>query len=104
MRIVAAPGGNALLKRGEPMAAQAQHTNVRNAAASLADLTCDHQIIAAHGTGPQVGLMALHAASFAPENPWPLSVLGAKTEGKIGYLIEQELVKACPTASNAPPC
>ena len=96
MRIVVALGGNALLKRGEPMTAEAQQTNVRAAAAALADLARDHQIIVAHGNGPQVGLMALQAASFAPENPWPLDVLGAETEGMIGYLIEQELMNALP--------
>ncbi len=96
MRIVVALGGNALLKRGEPMTPQAQHTNVRIAAAALADLARDHQIIVAHGNGPQVGLMALQAASLAPVNPWPLDILGAETEGMIGYLIEQELMNALP--------
>ncbi|MEX1146978.1 MAG: carbamate kinase [Sphingomonadales bacterium] len=96
MRIVVALGGNALLKRGEPMTPEAQHTNVRIAAAALADLARDHQIIVAHGNGPQVGLMALQAASFAPETLWPLDILGAETEGMIGYLIEQELMNALP--------
>jgi carbamate kinase len=96
MRIVVALGGNALLRRGEPMTAEAQHTNVRIAAAALADLARDHQIIVAHGNGPQVGLMALQAMNFAPDNPWPLDVLGAETEGMIGYLIEQELMNALP--------
>ncbi len=100
MRIVVALGGNALLKRGEPMTAEAQHTNVRIAAAALADLARDHQIIVAHGNGPQVGLMALHAATFAPDNPWPLDVLGAETEGMIGYLIEQELMNALPPGTD----
>ena len=100
MRIVVALGGNALLKRGEPMTAAAQHTNVRIAAASLADLARDHQIIVAHGNGPQVGLMALQAASYAPQNPWPLDVLGAETEGMIGYLIEQELMNALPPGTD----
>lgn len=100
MRIVVALGGNALLKRGEPMTAEAQNTNVRIAAAALADLARDHQIIVAHGNGPQVGLMALHAATFAPENPWPLDVLGAETEGMIGYLIEQELMNALPPGTD----
>lgn len=100
MRIVVALGGNALLKRGEPMTAEAQHTNVRIAAAALADLARDHQIIVAHGNGPQVGLMALHAASFAPDNLWPLDVLGAETEGMIGYLIEQELMNALPQGTD----
>lgn len=96
MRIVVALGGNALLKRGEPMTAEAQHTNVRIAAAALADLARDHQIIVAHGNGPQVGLMALQAAAYAPGTPWPLDILGAETEGMIGYLIEQELMNALP--------
>jgi carbamate kinase len=100
MRIVVALGGNALLKRGEPMTAAAQHTNVRIAAVALADLARDHQIIVAHGNGPQVGLMALQAATFAPENPWPLDVLGAETEGMIGYLIEQELMNALPPGTD----
>ncbi len=100
MRIVVALGGNALLKRGEPMTAEAQHTNIRIAAAALADLARDHQIIVAHGNGPQVGLMALQAASFAPGNPWPLDILGAETEGMIGYLIEQELMNALPPGTD----
>jgi carbamate kinase len=100
MRIVVALGGNALLKRGQPMTAEAQHTNVRIAAAALADLARDHQIIVTHGNGPQVGLMALHAATFAPDNPWPLDILGAETEGMIGYLIETELINALPTGTD----
>jgi len=100
MRIVVALGGNALLKRGEPMTHHAQHTNVRVAALALADLARDHQIIVAHGNGPQVGLMALQAAAYAPGTLWPLDVLGAETEGMIGYLIEQELMNALPPGSN----
>ena len=100
MRIVVALGGNALLKRGEPMTYEAQRTNVRIAAIALADLARDHQIIVAHGNGPQVGLMALQAASFAPDTLWPLDVLGAETEGMIGYLIEQELMNALPPGAN----
>ena len=100
MRIVVALGGNALLKRGEPMTAAAQHTNVRIATTALADLARDHQIIVTHGNGPQVGLMALQAAVYAPSNPWPLDVLGAETEGMIGYLIEQELMNALPPGSD----
>lgn len=96
MRIVVALGGNALLKRGEPMTYAAQRTNVRIAAVALADLARDHQIVVAHGNGPQVGLMALQAAAYAPKTLWPLDVLGAETEGMIGYLIEQELMNALP--------
>lgn len=96
MRIVVALGGNALLRRGEPISAAAQHTNVRIAALAMADLARDHEIIVAHGNGPQVGLMALQAAAYDPKSSWPLDVLGAETEGMIGYLIEQELMNALP--------
>ena len=99
MRIVVALGGNALLKRGEPMTYEAQRTNVRIAAVALADLARDHQIIVVHGNGPQVGLLALQAAAYAPQTLWPLDVLGAETEGMIGYLIEQELMNALPAGA-----
>ncbi|MDX2485555.1 MAG: carbamate kinase [Pseudodonghicola sp.] len=99
MRVVVALGGNALLQRGEPMTAEAQHTNVRIAATALADLARDHQIVVAHGNGPQVGLLALQGAAYDPEKPWPLDVLGAESEGMIGYLIEQELMNALPEGS-----
>lgn len=100
MRIVVALGGNALLKRGQPMTPEAQHTNVRIAALALADLARDHTIIVAHGNGPQVGLMALQAAAYAPGTPWPLDILGAETEGMIGYLLEQELMNAQPPGTD----
>lgn len=96
MRIVVALGGNALLQRGEPMTASAQLDNVRIAAKALADLAQDHQIIVAHGNGPQVGLLALQGAAYDPRKPWPLDVLGAETDGMIGYMIEQELMNALP--------
>ena len=81
------------------MTAQTQHTNVRIAATALADLARDHQIVVAHGNGPQVGLLALQGAAYDPAKPWPLDVLGAETEGMIGYLIEQELMNALPEGS-----
>ena len=71
MRVVVALGGNALLKRGEPMTAEVQRGNVRRAAVALAELARDHEIIVAHGNGPQVGLLALQAAAFqAVDTPW----------------------------------
>lgn len=100
MRIVVALGGNALLRRGEPLTVAVQRTNVRIAALALADLARDHEIIVAHGNGPQVGLLALQGASYDPQKPWPLDVLGAETDGMIGYLIEQELMNALPKGSH----
>ena len=96
MRIVVALGGNALLKRGEPMTAEMQRTNVRTAARSLVPVAEHHQLVLSHGNGPQVGLLALQAAAYKEVEAYPLDVLGAQTEGMIGYLIEQELGNLLP--------
>jgi carbamate kinase len=96
MRIVVALGGNALLKRSEPMTADAQRRNVRTAAQALAPVAAQHQLVLAHGNGPQVGLLALQAAAYEAVEPYPLDVLGAQTEGMIGYVIEQELGNLLP--------
>jgi carbamate kinase len=96
MRVVVALGGNALLKRGEPMTAENQRSNVRAAAPALASVAKEHQLVLSHGNGPQVGLLALQAAAYEDVDPYPLDVLGAQTEGMIGYVLEQELGNAMP--------
>jgi carbamate kinase len=96
MRVLVALGGNALLKRGEPMTAENQRANVRVAARSLAPVAEAHQLVISHGNGPQVGLLALQAAAYKEVEAYPLDVLGAQTEGMIGYLIEQELGNLLP--------
>src|SRR6187401_2716208 len=96
MRVLVALGGNALLKRGEPMTADAQRGNVRVAATALAPVAEHHQLVLSHGNGPQVGLLALQAAAYTEVEPYPLDVLGAQTEGMIGYIIEQELGNLLP--------
>jgi carbamate kinase len=96
MRVVVALGGNALLKRGEPMTAEVQRANVRVAAQALAPVAARHQLIVSHGNGPQVGLLALQGAAYKPAEAFPLDVLGAETEGMIGYMIEQELGNLLP--------
>ena len=96
MRIVVALGGNALLRRGEAMTAENQRANVRIAAEALAPLAKEHQLVISHGNGPQVGLLALQGAAYKPDEAYPLDVLGAQTEGSIGYMIEQELGNILP--------
>lgn len=86
MRVVAALGGNAMLRRGEAMTPVAQRHNVETAAVALARiLGAGHQLVVTHGNGPQVGLLAMQPGA------WPLDLLGAQTEGMIGYVIEQAL-------------
>ncbi len=96
MRVVVALGGNALLERGQPLTAQAQRENVRVAARSLAPIALGHELVITHGNGPQVGMLALRAAGDPHREPFPLDVLGAETEGMIGYMIEQELGNVLP--------
>ena len=96
MRVLVALGGNALLKRGEPMTAEVQRANIRTAARALAPVAEHHQLVLSHGNGPQVGLLALQAAAYKDVEAYPLDVLGAQTEGMIGYLIEQELGNLLP--------
>ncbi|MDH4558259.1 carbamate kinase [Pseudomonas sp. BN417] len=96
MRIVIALGGNALLRRGEAMTAENQRENVRIACEQIAKVAPGNELVIAHGNGPQVGLLALQGAAYDAKNPYPLDVLGAETEGMIGYMIEQELGNLLP--------
>jgi carbamate kinase len=96
MRLVVALGGNALLQRGQALSADNQRRNVRTAAAALAPLAREHPLVITHGNGPQVGLLALQDAAYRDDVHYPLDVLGAETEGMIGYLIEQEMGNLLP--------
>ncbi len=96
MRIVVALGGNALLRRGEPLSAENQRENVRAACSQIARIAPGNELVVAHGNGPQVGLLALQGAAYTEVPTYPLDVLGAETEGMIGYIIEQELGNLLP--------
>ena len=97
MRIVAALGGNALLQRGEAPDAGVQQHHIAVAVSALAPLAGDHELIVVHGNGPQVGLLALESANDpALTRPYPFDVLGALTQGMIGYWLLQALENALP--------
>jgi carbamate kinase len=96
MRIVVALGGNALLRRSDPMTTEVQRRNVKVAAAAIAPLAAAHTVVVVHGNGPQVGLLSLQAESYPGAEPYPLDVLDAGTQGMIGYLIQQELRNLLP--------
>ncbi|HET6349209.1 MAG TPA: carbamate kinase [Candidatus Krumholzibacteria bacterium] len=93
-RIVIALGGNAILRRGEALTVENQRRNVRAAVRSIAPLAEHNDLVISHGNGPQVGLLALQSA--ASGDNVTLDVLGAETEGMIGYMIEQELGNLVP--------
>ena len=96
MRVVVALGGNALLKRGESLTAENQRANARVACKALAPVALEHELVISHGNGPQVGLLALQGSAYTEVDPYPLDLLGAQTEGMIGYLIQQELGNELP--------
>ncbi len=96
MRIVIAVGGNALLRRGDPMTTEVQRRNIAIAAEAIAPLAAEHSIVVVHGNGPQVGLLSLQAEAYKGAEPYPLDVLDAGTQGMIGYLIQQELRSLLP--------
>jgi carbamate kinase len=97
MLVVLALGGNALLRRGQPLEAEVQRRNLLEAVAeAVTPIARKHQLVITHGNGPQIGLLALQAAAYEDVRPYPLDVLGAESEGMIGYLLEQALSNALP--------
>lgn len=97
MRVVVALGGNALLRRGEAPDSDVQQRNVINAVRALAPIASGHELVVTHGNGPQVGVLALEsAADPSLSRPYPFDVLGAQTQGMIGYWLLQALQNALP--------
>lgn len=101
MRVVVALGGNALLRRGERVREQVHLQHLAGATDTLAAIAGTHELIVTHGNGPQVGLLALQAEAYDPDHPVPLDVLGAESEGLIGYLLARELRNRLPNRSVA---
>ncbi len=97
MRIVVTLGGNALLRRGEEPGDVIQRHHVEDAVAQLSRLARDNELIITHESGPQVELLAVESAND-PEltQPYALDVIGAETQGMIGYWLLQALVNALP--------
>jgi carbamate kinase len=96
VRVVVALGGNALLRRGQELSADNQRENARAACKALAPVAAEHELVISHGNGPQVGLLALQGSAYTAVDTYPLDVLGAQTEGMIGYMLEQELGNELP--------
>lgn len=94
MRIAVALGGNALARRGEPMTAEYLRANVRSTCQALAELARTTELVITHGNGPQVGLLALQNLAYQDVAAYPLDILGAETQGMIGYVVQQELSNA----------
>ncbi|PSU24965.1 carbamate kinase, partial [Photobacterium lutimaris] len=94
--VVVALGGNALLRRGEPLEASIQRQNIATAATTIAAIAQQYNVVLVHGNGPQVGLLALQGLEYKQVMPYPLDVLGSETQGMIGYILMQELKNLLP--------
>ncbi|WED26355.1 carbamate kinase [Vibrio sp. DW001] len=94
--VIVALGGNALLRRGEPLEAETQRVNIATAAKTIAEIASEYNVVLVHGNGPQVGLLALQGLEYKKVNPYPLDVLGSETQGMIGYMLMQELKNCLP--------
>ena len=79
------------MRRSEHADAGTQRRNVAVAVRAIAELADEHEVVVTHGNGPQIGLLALQGEAYAGERPYPLDVLGAESEGMVGYLLDQEL-------------
>lgn len=90
---VIALGGNSILRAKEKGTAEEQYENLDRTAEQLLDLLgSGNRVVITHGNGPQVGNLLL--ADEAAKNvvpPMPLDVLGAQTEGYMGYMIQNTL-------------
>lgn len=96
MLVVIALGGNALIRRGQPLEAEVQRANVKTAVKAVAAVAREHEVVVTHGNGPQVGLLAMQTEALRDVGAYPLDVLDAESEGMIGYLVEQELANELP--------
>ncbi|MCT0253008.1 MULTISPECIES: carbamate kinase [unclassified Synechocystis] len=94
--VIIALGGNALLQRNQPPEVEIQKANIHIAALAIAKVAQHYPVVVTHGNGPQMGLLALQGECKKFCKPYPLDVLGAETEGMIGYLLEQELCNQLP--------
>jgi len=97
VRLVVAVGGNALLERTDIPEAEIQVLHAQGAVRALAPLAADHELVVTHGNGPQVGLLAIESTRDPDlTHPFPLDVLGAQTQGMIGYFFLQAFENALP--------
>jgi len=96
MLYVIALGGNALLQRGQALEAENLYKNALEATTHIAKLAKNHGIVIVHGNGPQIGLLALQSAAYTKVKPYPFDILGAESQGMIGYVLQQGLKNALP--------
>jgi len=89
--ILIAFGGNALIKKGQKGTASEQFVNLQLPMRQIAELSQKYKIVITHGNGPQVGNLLLQQESCDAVPKMPLEIIGAMTQGQIGYMLESSL-------------
>lgn len=89
--LLIALGGNALIKKGQTGTADQQFENLSLPMKQIAELSRKYRLVITHGNGPQVGNLLLQQESCDKVPKMPLEVIGAMTQGQIGYMIESSL-------------
>jgi len=89
--ILVAFGGNALIQSGQKGTAEEQFENLKLTMPQIAKLSKNYKIVITHGNGPQVGNLLLQQESCDAVPKMPLEIIGAMTQGQIGYMIESSL-------------
>ena len=84
-------GGNALIKKGQKGTAEEQFVNLQLPMRQIAKLSQKYKIVITHGNGPQVGNLLLQQESCDVVPKMPLEIIGAMTQGQIGYMLESSL-------------
>jgi carbamate kinase len=90
-KLIIALGGNALVQKGQKGTAEEQFTNIRKPVTAIAELSKLFHIVITHGNGPQSGALLLQQEACDEVPKMPLSIIGAQTQGQIGFMIESTL-------------
>ncbi len=90
---VVAIGGNSLIQDNTRREMKYQWDAVRETCSHIAAMISEGwQVVITHGNGPQVGYILRRAELAAHEvHTVPLDIIGADTQGSIGYMIQQSL-------------
>ncbi len=89
--LIIALGGNAFIQKGQIGTAEQQFANIRKPVASIAELSKIFRIVITHGNGPQSGALLIQQEACDEVPKMPLFIIGAQTQGQIGYMIESTL-------------
>jgi carbamate kinase len=89
--ILIAFGGNALIQKGQQGTHKEQFINLKLPMRQIARLSQKYKFVITHGNGPQVGNLLLQQESCDEVPKMPLEIIGAMTQGQIGYMLESSL-------------